>query len=984
MHMRWQREILLALIVVLCIPAVAVAQSQITGVVKDESGGVLPGVSVEAASPVLIEKIKTAVTDADGRYRIVDLRPGVYKITFTLSGFSTLGKEGVELPSNFTSTINVELKVGALEETVTVSGETSVVDVQQASRTQVITRDLLDNLPVSRTIQTIGMPIPGIRMSGQDVGGSLETGQNNMSAHGMQGRNNTLQLDGLQINSQENNGEQFGYLNDALNAEVTVSTYASSAEVSGGGIKVNTIPRDGGNSFSGSLFLGGSNGSWRSDNADPSKLQGVVAPVPLKHIQNFTGSIGGPILRDRVWFFFSPRHMDTTQGIINGARLDGKENFDTTIVRNLTGRLTYQLDQKNKISATQDRVFKVVPFRTGNGIDPSAAYVRAAKNGIYNFASAKWTSTVTNRWLLESGYSQYRVDYGQQPQPGDNFARGTSDWYADAQHTNNALIHVPECVLVAGCLTWHSPGTSGGSRSHNLREVLSSSASFVTGAHSLKTGLTWSWGYNDSYADMAADLVQQYLNGAPNKVVIYNTPYIQKATVKYDLGLYIQDTWTIKRLTLNPGLRIENFNSFIPEDSMAAGRFVPVRFYPAQRNLPNWNGDLAPRFSAAYDLFGDGKTAIKGNISKYYEAWTGLFASRYSPVASSTSSYNWADLNGDDIAQENEFIANPGSNANFGKSVVSRAADSNEVRAFNRETSLQITRQLRRGVSVNLGWFHRIWKDVESSDNTLTSQADWMDPAKGAVAFQYANPMNPAEMLNAYQLNPAVRGQSFTLDYTNKAYRSIYDGFELSFQSRLENNATVFGGVTFERNLTISCGAADDPNATGTDRYAGFTVAAGLQGPGGTPWCDQHNLSIPFSKELKLSGAQPVWLGATVGATLMSLPGSQYVYTYALQNADFPGKSNTGTTQNLLLTAPGAQLYPRFFQLDMNLKKNFRWGSKTFSGQVDLFNVTNSSSIISKTTAVTLTGTGSVSTNLNNVTAFLLGRTVRLAFQMKF
>jgi hypothetical protein len=265
----------------------------------------------------------------------------------------------------------------------------------------------------------------------------------------------------------------------------------------------------------------------------------------------------------------------------------------------------------------------------------------------------------------------------------------------------------------------------------------------------------------------------------------------------------------------------------------------------------------------------------------------------------------------------------------------------------------------------------------------LVTQADWTGPL--GVTFQVANPLDPTQKLTAYQLNPAVRGQSFTLDYTNKNYRSSYDGFELSFQSRMTNGATMFGGVTLERNLTVDCGASDDPNASAVDRYAGFTVATGLQaGPDGKLWCDQHNLSIPFTTELKLAGTQPLWYDVTVGAALQSLPGSQYVYTYALQNADFPGKSNTGTAQTLLLTAPGALTYPRFFQLDMNVKRNFRWGAKTFSGQVDLFNITNSNSIQAKTTAVTLTAAGTVSTNLNNVTTFLQARTIRLAFQMKW
>ena len=960
----------------------AAAQSQFTGQVKDESGGALPGVTVEAASPVLIQGTRSAVTDGEGRYRIVDLRPGLYKLTFALSGFSTNVMEAVQLPADFTSTINTDLKVGALEESVTVSGQASVVDVQQASRTQVMTRDMLDGLPVARTVQTIGMTIPGIRMSAQDVGGSRSTGQTNMSAHGMAGRNNTLQLDGQQINSQENNGEQFGYLNDNLTAEASVSTYGTPAEVSGGGVRVNVVPKDGGNRFSGNIFLGNSPGKWQANNADPSKLKGVVSPPKLRHIENYNGSIGGPIMKDRLWFFFSPRHMETSNAIVNSLQTDGTTSDSATFVRNLTGRVTYQLSQKNKIALTQDRIYKGIPLSQGVGVDPSASTTRSANNGIYNFASAKWTSTLSNRFLFEGGWSQNRVDYETHPFDGDNFARGTAEWYANASHTNNALIKVPECVLVSGCTSWHSGATTN--RNHNLRQVLSSSLSFVTGSHSLKTGISWSWGYNDLYNDRQADLVQQYLNGAPNKVVIYNTPTISKATTKYDLGIYVQDTWTMGRLTLSPGLRIENLNGFLPENSMPAGRFVPARFFAERTDLPNWNGDLAPRFGVAYDLFGNGKTAVKGNISKYYEAWTGLFAARYSPVSNSTSSYNWTDVNKDDIAQESEFINNAGSNANFGLPIVSRAPAADLARAFNRETSVQVTHQIAQGFSVNVGWFHRIWKDVESSDNSLTTAADWSGPQ--GVTFTVANPLEPSQGLTAYQLNPAVRGKSFTVDYTDKNYESIYNGFEMSFQGRLRNGATVFGGATFERLLTVSCGSSDDPNATDIDRYAGFTIATGTQaGADGTLWCDQHNLSIPFTKEFKIAGTtQPLWQDVTVGAALQSLPGNQYVYTYALQNADFPGRSNTGTAQSLLLTAPGSLRYPQFFQLDMNIKKNFKWGTKNLSGQVDFFNVTNSASVLAKNTAVSLTSSRAVNADLDNVTNFLPARTIRVAFQMRW
>src|SRR5438128_1942668 len=243
----------------------AQTNSQIAGVVKDESGGVLPGVSVEAASPVLIEKSLSAVSDSNGRYTIVNLRPGTYKVTFTLTGFSTVSRSGVELPANFTMTLNADMKVGSLEETITVSGQTPLVDVQQAAKTQVITRDMIDSLPSTRNLQAVGSFVPGIRLTTPDIGGSRAMEQTSPRAHGLRTNNLVVTVDGMSIESNETNQSQT-YYNDALNAEVSVTTSGQTAENSSGGILVNSIPKDGGNLVSGSVFLGGSDGNWQSNN----------------------------------------------------------------------------------------------------------------------------------------------------------------------------------------------------------------------------------------------------------------------------------------------------------------------------------------------------------------------------------------------------------------------------------------------------------------------------------------------------------------------------------------------------------------------------------------------------------------------------------------------------------------------------------------------------------------------------------------------
>src|SRR5215813_10333247 len=259
-----------AALALLLVPATARAQSTLTGVVKDASGAVIPGVTVEASSPVLIEKTRTVVTDETGGYRIVDLRPGTYSLTFTLEGFSTVTREGLELPSNFTMTVNVELKVGALQEAVTVTGASPIVDVQSTTKSQVLNRDTLDAIPSGRTIQGMGQLITGVSLNQPDIGGSKAMQQTYMSAHGSGASQTTVQVDGLLVNGIDVDGAVQNYFNSSMSQEMVYTTSGASADVSGGGVRLNMIPRDGGNRLTGSVFGGYQTKAFQTDNLTQS------------------------------------------------------------------------------------------------------------------------------------------------------------------------------------------------------------------------------------------------------------------------------------------------------------------------------------------------------------------------------------------------------------------------------------------------------------------------------------------------------------------------------------------------------------------------------------------------------------------------------------------------------------------------------------------------------------------------------------------
>ena len=253
----------------LALPATARAQSAFAGVVKDATGAVLPGVTVEAASPALIEKVRSVTTDANGLYRIENLRPGTYTLTFNLPGFSAVKRDGVELPSNFTSTINAELKVGAMEETVTVSGQSPVVDVQSNSKAQVLSREVLDAVPTAHTIQGVGQLVVGVTLTAPDVGGSQAMQQTYFTVHGLGAAQTSLMMDGMIINGLQGDGAIQTYTNDAGNQEMVYQTGGGTVDSPTGGVKINMIPKEGGNRFSGSLFQGYETSKMQSDNLSP-------------------------------------------------------------------------------------------------------------------------------------------------------------------------------------------------------------------------------------------------------------------------------------------------------------------------------------------------------------------------------------------------------------------------------------------------------------------------------------------------------------------------------------------------------------------------------------------------------------------------------------------------------------------------------------------------------------------------------------------
>lgn len=976
----------------------AAAQSAIAGTVRDASGAAMPGVTVEASSPVLIERVKSTVTDGNGGYRIADLRPGIYTVSATLTGFSTYRREGLELPADFTATVNVELKVGALEETITVTGASPVVDVASAARVQTLDRETLDTLPTGRSIFSMGQLVPGVNLSQPDVGGSRAMQQTYMSTRGLTSANNIVQVDGMMINGLDGDGAVQQYINNSFVHEMSYQTAGAGADVSPGGVRVNIVAKDGGNTFSGSFFGAWSDGSWQSDNfSDDLRSRGLRSVDKINKIWDFNLGIGGPIKKDKLWFFGSARHWGVhapiagTFVVPSGSKVNDcqagrvacEQGVDDQQIKSAVLRLTWQASSRNKLSIYFDEIDKARGHGMGAGVDVATAS-QVWTSPLYNDAVLKWTSPVNNRLLLEAGFAFNYEEYVIVNQEGVNKERGTAAWYAGASRSD----------IGTGTL-WSGFGSGQGGR-YPDRYTLASSASYVTAAHNIKAGFQWSWGPYENTRETNGDLQQVYNNGVPLRVNVYNTPLRYQDNLNADIGIFVQDSWALDRLTLNYGARWEYHNSEVAEEESPAGRFQPARKYgPIQ--MPIWK-DVAPRFGLVYDLFGNAKTAVKFSFNRYNESRTTFFANRYNPLAVQSFALPWTDANGDDIAQgergctfltagcEINFATLP---TTFGQPRLN-TVDPDFKRVYNLETAIGVQHELISRMSVSANYYRRSFHNLRVTDNLLRTMADYR-------AYNLFHPIT-GQPFQVFDVTPAAARRVENFDTNSDGRSHIYHGVDLTINGRLPRGAMLFGGLVTERNQRNICDEPDDPNLL--------------------LFCDDAQNDIPWRPTFKLSGSVPLAFGVTVSATWQDLAGRPLGLTTTAGNKiSGPGYGDSGSpvgtnwqitntgrypancpapcpagqlifpagsTQltsafiQVPLVAPGTEFLPRIRQLDLSIAKWFQVGGTRLQGQVDIFNVNNSNAI----TQVLSTLNGNPA--YRQPSSVLQARMIRLGVQLKW
>ena len=944
----------------------AAAQSAIAGRVRDNTGGVLPGATVEAASPALIEGVRSAVADGQGQFNIVGLRPGVYTVTFTMVGFGTVVREGIELPANFTATVDGTLNVGSLQESITVSGGTPLVDVRQASQTQVLSRSILDSIVTARNTWTQASLVAGVTMSGTDVGGTRATNDLLLEAHGASAVHTVYTVDGLIINTLRADGAEQMYYQDQSNEELAIQTSGGLAENQAGGVRLNMIPKEGGNRFSGGIYLGGSNGAWQADNfTQRLKDLELTSVGKAAKIWDYGVTIGGPIIKDRLWFHESIRDWGLHSPVADVITDDGKQYVSTGRVVSEVTRLTWKVSSRDKVGLYFDHQDKgsgpkfqaTYPANPSpRGTDPETGSSWVEGGNPYWVWNAKWTSMLTNRFIVEAGFSQTGTFVNGHPQAGVQATAFTPEWYQRVRKTDLNL-----------GTTWNAAAES---YSPSRRQVVAGSALYVTGSHQVKVGSQMSFGDSRQTADLNGHLQQQYRSGVPDSIIAYNYSVGFDNRLKYDLGVFAQDSWTMNRLTANYGLRVDMLNSYVPAQDLEAGRFVGERRFAAVENAPDWGPSLSPRLGLAYDVFGNSRTALKFSVGKYVTPHTTSLAAQLNPLSLQSITIPWNDrdlagralpTSGDDIAQDNEIDLTrlP---TKFGERRLDRL-DPDLKREYNIETALGVQHALSNRISVAAGWYRRSYKNQYVIDNELRDLSDY-------DTVRVVSPLN-GEVFDVYNLRSVSEVSQINNLITNagKDRAWVYNGFEFSVQTRLPGGGNFLASSVTQRALSNEC------DSMGT-RYG--DTARQREDPNNLRFCDRFNLpeqygAVPFRSDLKLAGSYPIKWGIQVSAKFTSMPGrtaddivridellpitwniARTTRYTAEQCAGRPCTAGALVVPNMTEAAILTPLAPagteRFLerqnQLDFGLRKNITIRKMKWSLQFDLFNAANMDTIV--------------------------------------
>jgi hypothetical protein len=973
----------------LLLPAAAWAQSgAIAGTVKDSTGAVLPGVTVEVASPALIEKARSALTDAQGQYRVEDLRPGSYSVTFTLTGFTSVKREGLELNAGVTLPVNADLQIGGLQETLTVSGASPVVDVQNSKTQVVLTRQVLDSIPTPMNNASLAQITVGVyQTSGQsaDVGGITGDTYAGIATHG--GADGMTFQDGMRTTTSTNFVTNSRYQPNQFSVqEMVLDTGGISAENLSGGVNINVVQKEGGNRFSGMFGADYANSHMQSDNLTPDlRARGLANTSSLIRVHDVGVGFGGPLVKSRLWFYTAHRNwggLSTSAGVYSNLTQNTvfyTPNFNapgqnSDYTRDDNGHLTWQMTSTMKLSGFvgfQD--YCLCPLSYPSQAPESSYGYRFHPN---NLVQAFWSYAASSRLLFQAGYTNRDEHHIVEKLPGTGDAVSVMDVGTGITYGSH----------------WSSSTTTRdayGDHGQQGQNSMRASMAYVTGAHSFKAGLQLFLGQDNlGGTNFGNNQPYQYIlnNGVPIGLNLSSYPFFVTARIR-DTGIFVQDQWTMKRLTLNMGVRYDALTGYDPAQCRPAGIFTQAVCFDQVDKVPNWK-DVNPRFGLAYDLFGNAKTALKVSVGRYSKPEATDITNRSAPsgAISSGTSRTWNPtaaeiqaMNATGQIVPNCNLANPAANGEcgpysnqlFGTLIpatrfATDVTQGFDVRQYNWQTAVSIQQELRPGMALTVGYFNTWWGNG-GTDSYPGGGNDWVTNNLAVSAADYTPycitaPVDPRlpngggyQVCGMYDVSPAKFGKvqnvvSNPADFGSRTY--VYNGVDAAFNARFGHGGILYGGVSLGMKHANRCASPNVPS-----QFCEYTVP--VQG------LSQYKISVSYPLPYQIN-ASAVYIN-TPGIPVSGVPPAA-VATAASAAATWNAPNSAispslgrnlgacGTAVTCVATAPVDLIAPftlfedRLSKLDLRVSKDIRVGQLRVEPRLDLYNALNASTILSENT----------------------------------
>jgi hypothetical protein len=890
--------------------AVAARQSSeagIIGQVVDQSGSALPGVTVTVSSPALQVGRVSAVTNERGEYRVTPLPIGTYSLEYALLGFSTVRREGVRLTVGFTAKLDVQLTLGALEETVTVSGASPVVDVTSTTTTTRLTREALEATPTSRnSLNSLLVQVPGARPP-PDVGGNTLNAAITFRAYG-QSADAWQRMEGVFTGSPKaiQSGNYYDY---ASIEEATIGAIGHGAEVPSRGLQMNVIVKSGGNDFHGIAAFDGTHKRFQSTN-NPT----ATGTNKLEGRHDVSGDLGGRILRNKLWFYVGARRRTDDNQVLNAFMPDGSPAIRTSLQRFATEKFTYQLSKNNKIVGFHNWAAK----NEAAGFSQFVPWESRTLNYTRTYTpKIEWQAVRGSALVMSLQYGTWKTQnpYGTTSSNVATIDRGTQYQSGDNLNSGNVVIEARKHLT--GYLSWYRSGWLGGN-------------------HEVKSGFDFMPAYvlREWKSRASGNYRLGFRNGAPDQIETWNFPAKPPSDSRY-LGMYVQDNWSIRRrLTVNVGLRFAHDQGYVPAQCRSDA--VPVGFGPAacfdRIDFNTWNA-FAPRVAAAFDLTGDGKTVIKGGWGRFNHMRLIEEVGGANKNRASTTSWRWRDPNGDRQYQAGEVNLDP--NGPDFISVTPRDAGSslyangvpnpNEKEPQDDQFNVSFERELFPNFGVRAtGVYARAFNQyrilnvrrpydsynvvltaVDPGPDGVVGTAD--DPGKILTFWDY-----PRELSGlANQVETLVNDPNSTNTYTS---------YEFVAAKRMSNR--------WQAMASFSNTKLNQP----------FGLQSALN-----PTAEINSANLTWEWVGRISGSYLLWGDVSLAVNYSATSGAPLARTVVVS------RPQSGTT-TLRVEPLGAIRLPNLHLVDFRAEKTFRLRkSNRLSARVNVYNLTNANTVTGRT-----------------------------------